>query len=242
MDKSDVDVSSLPLPVQPAVRNLAELLLDSAGDNLLALAVFGAVLTGDFDPKRMPVRSVVVLKKMDLNLLDRLRSYGPRMGRQRLQAPLFMTEHYIDQSRDSFPVELLEIQRLNCTVLGQDCFESLEFSRGDVRLQCERELKANLISLRQGLLSAHKDGLIGPLLAAAAEHLLRILRALLWLKEVECPSEAEKVITAAEGLLDWKLPGLRNCIAPPGKAGFKQLHQLYRDIEGLSKYVNEINV
>ena len=83
MDKSDIDISLLLPSVQPAVRTLAELLIDSAGPNLLSFAVFGAVLTEDFDPRRMPVRSVAVLEKMDLALLDSLRSHGPRMGRQR---------------------------------------------------------------------------------------------------------------------------------------------------------------
>ena len=242
MDKSNIDVSSLPESVQPAVQNLAQLLLKLASDNLQALAVFGAALTGDFDPKRTSIRSVAVLGKMDLALLNKLRSYGPRLGRQRLQAPLFMTEHYIDQSRDSFPVELLEIQRFHSMVLGRDFFESLEFSRSDVRLQCERELKANLITLRQGLLSAHKDTLIGPLLAAAMEQIVRVLRAVLWLKELDVPPGAAAVVLAVEGLLDWKLAGLKNCLAEPAKGSFKQFEQVYRDIESLSKYVNEITV
>ncbi len=242
MNKSDINVSSLPESVQPAVRNLAELLLELASDNLQALAVFGTLLSEDFDSKRMSVRSVAVLQKMDLALLNQLRSHGPRLGRRRLQAPLFMTERYIDQSRDSFPVELLEIQRFHAMVLGQDCFESLEFSRSDVRLQCERELKANLITLRQGLLSAHKDAFITPLLTAAMEQILRVLRAVLWLKELDSPPNAAAVVLAVEGLLDWKLAGLKNCLAQPAKGSFKQFEQVYRDIESLSKYVNEITV
>jgi len=242
MDKSDIDVSSLPELLQPPVQNLAQLLLELAGDNLQALAVFGSLVGEDFDPKRMSVRSVAIFEKMDLALLNQLRSHGPRLGRQRIQAPLFMTEGYIDQSRDSFPVELLEIQRLHTMVLGQDCFESLEFSRSDVRLQCERELKANLITLRQGLLSAHKDAFIGPLLAAVMEQILRVLRAVLWLKELDVPPGAAAVALAIEGLLDWKLPGLKNCLAGPAKGSFKQFEQVYRDIESLSKYVNEISV
>ncbi|NIA06875.1 MAG: hypothetical protein GWP14_04420 [Actinobacteria bacterium] len=240
MDTSDLKISSLPLSVQPAVRTLAELLLDSAGQNLLSFAVFGPVLTDDFDPKRMPVRSVAVLERMDLALLDSLRSHGPRLGRRRLQAPLFMTEQYIDQSRDSFPVELLEIKRLHSVVWGKDCFGSLEFSRGDVRLQCERELKAGLIALRQGLLSAHKDTLLAPLLAAAAEQTLRILRAVLWLKDVECPRDAAAVITAAGTLTTLSLDGLKGCLSQSRKADLAQLERVYADIESLSKYVNEI--
>ena len=242
MDKSDINISSLPPSVQPAVRTLAELVLDSAGTNLLSFSICGAVLTDDFDPKHMPVRSVAVLEQMDLALLNSLRSHGPRLGRQRLQAPLFMTAQYIDQSRDSFPIELLEIQRLHAVVLGKDSFGSLEFSRSDVRLQCERELKAGLISLRQGLLSVHKDSLLAPLLAAAAEQVLRVLRAVLWLKEVECPRDAAGVITAVQTLTEKPLAGLKACLSQLRKADFTQFQQAYADIETLSKYVNEISL
>ena len=241
MDKSDINTSSLPLPVHPAVRTLAELLLDSAGQNLLSFAVFGAVLTDDFDPNRMPVRSVAVLERMDLALIDSLRSHGPRLGRRHLQAPLFMTEQYIDQSRDSFPVELLEIQSLHAVVLGKDCFDSLEFSRGDVRLQCERELKAILITMRQGLLSSHKDAMLAALLDAAVEQLVRILRAFLWLKDVESPPDAAAVLSAADKLIARPLTGLRDSLSSPGKATFEKFQQVYKDIEALAKYVNEIN-
>lgn len=242
MDKSDIDVSSLGELIQPAARNLAQLLLELAGDNLQALAVFGAVVGEDFDPKRMSIRSVAIFEKMDLAMLNQLRSHGPRLGRQRLQAPLFMTHDYIDESRDSFPVELLEIQRFHVMVLGKDCFESLEFSRADVRLQCERELKTNLITLRQGILSAYKDTFIGPLLVAAMEQIIRVLRAVLWLKELEVPADAGAVVLAIEGMLDWKLPGLKNCVAESAKGSFKQFEQVYRDIDSLSKYVNEISI
>lgn len=242
MDKSNIDVSSLPEMVQSSVQNLAQLLLELAGENLQALAVFGAIVSGDFDPKHMSVRSVAIFEKMDLALLNKLRSHGPRLGRQRLQAPLFMTPSYIEQSRDSFPVELLEIQCFHIMVLGQDCFESLEFSRSDVRLQCERELKSNLITLRQGLLSAYKDTFLGPLLVGAMEQIIRVLRALLWLKELEVPSDAAAVVLAVESLLDWKLAGLKNCLAESSKGSFKQFEQVYRDIESLSNYVNEISI
>ena len=242
MDKSDIDVSSLGELIQPAVQNLAQLLLELAGDNLQALAVFGTVAGEDFDPKHTSIRSVAIFEKMDLAMLNQLRSHGPRLGRQRLQAPLFMTQDYIDQSRDSFPVELLEIQRFHIMVLGQDCFESLEFSRADVRLQCERELKTNLITLRQGILSAYKDTFIGPLLVAAIEQIIRVLRAVLWLKELDVPADAGAVVLAIEGLLDWKLPGLKHCVAESAKGSFKQFEQVYRDIDSLSKYVNEISI
>ena len=243
MDTSDINISSLPLAVQPAVRTLAELLLDSAGQNLISFAVFGPVLSDDFDPRRMPVRSVAVLERMDLALIDSLRAHGPRLGRQHLQAPLFMTAEHIDQSRDSFPIELLEMQCLNVLVLGRDCFGSLEFSRPDVRLQCERELKATQIALRQGLLSAHKDSLIAPLLAAAAEQTLRVLRAVLWLRDVKAktPRDAVGLITAAGNLTSQSLTGLKDCLTPSRKADLLRFQQVYAEIEALSKYVNEIN-
>ena len=61
-----------------------------------------------------------------------------------------MTPHYLACSRDVFPVEFLDFQLVHETILGEDPFVSLQVDKAHVRLQCERELKATLVRLRQG--------------------------------------------------------------------------------------------
>ncbi|MHC4236096.1 MAG: hypothetical protein ACYSUQ_13350, partial [Planctomycetota bacterium] len=97
---------SLRLPI----RQYAGLVRDIAGPNAGALTLFGPVVAGVFDPKRHAVKSVLVLKAVDLSILRRLAEHGAKLGKARISAPLIMTPQYIKASLDTFPLELLEIQ------------------------------------------------------------------------------------------------------------------------------------
>jgi hypothetical protein len=61
---------------------------------------------------------------------------------------------YITSSLDVFPMEFLEMRLIHETVLGEDLLAPLKIDRGDLRQQCEREIKSRLVGLRQGYLRA----------------------------------------------------------------------------------------
>jgi hypothetical protein len=240
-DAPAIDVSSLPLRIQQPVRELAQILCELASDNLKGLVVFGAALGHSFDPTRMRTQSVAVLDHINLAMLDALRAKGVKFGKMGLQAPLIMTPRYIDESRDVFPVELLEIQQRHVVVFGHDHFQDLAFDRPDVRLQCEREFKRALIQLRQGLLAvAHRDKVLIDLCLAAAEHVARILRAVLWLKGKDSPASMREVIDAARPVVDMSLGGLRGAIDPQAGNDFARFEALYHDVEALAEWVDKL--
>jgi len=238
-----IHLDALPEPARGPVKELADLLAKLAGDNLRGLAVFGRVVTDDYSPETTLVRSVAVLGGMDMLLLDQLRRCGMRLGRRHLQAPLVMTPAYIDESRDSFPLELLEIQQLHAMVLGTDIFSALEFEGRHVRLQAERELKRELINLRQGLLaSAGKDKLLRPLCQDALVQTIRVLRGVIWLKNTPCPPTDRAVLEGAGRLTSIDLAGLREVCDGSGRSDFVSFQRFYRDVERLSDYVNHMEV
>ena len=65
-----------------------------------------------------------------------------------------MTPEYIKKSLDVFPIEFLNFRLTHQTLLGEDILVSLEIDRGDLKRQCEREVKGKLIWLRQGYISS----------------------------------------------------------------------------------------
>ncbi|MBN2131358.1 MAG: hypothetical protein JW741_17790, partial [Sedimentisphaerales bacterium] len=90
--------------------------------------------------------------------------------------------------------------------LGADPFEALRFAKQDVRLQCERELKATLIRLRQGYIAAAGNNkLVRDVLIAAAKGLAPLLRAMLWLKDSDRPQTMEATFRQGAGSFDVKL-------------------------------------
>jgi len=186
--RSNLILNALPPAIQEPVRFLADQLRAKLADNRSSITVVGSALTGDYRPGVSDINTVLVLQKIDTATLNAIAATAKPMRKKHLSPPLLMTTFYIKRSRDVFGVEFLDFQLTHQTVLGNDPFESLSFGKADVRLQCERELKATLIRLRQGYLAAagHKK-FLRDILIATAKGLAPILRAMLWLKDAQRP-------------------------------------------------------
>ncbi len=181
-----------PQPIHEPVALLVDQLTAALANNLDSVTVVGSALTGDFRPRISDINTVVVVQHEDVTTLQAIASLGKTLRKRRLAAPLLMTPSHIERSRDVFGVELLDFQLTHATVLGEDPFATLAFVKSNVRLQCERELKATLSRLRQGYIAAEGHrGIVDELLLAAVKGLAPLLRALLWMKNVERPSTME---------------------------------------------------
>jgi hypothetical protein len=182
---------------------LVERLRASLGDNLGSVTVVGSSLTEDFQPRTSDINTVVVVEKQNIAGLNAIASLAKPMRKRRLSAPLLMTPFYIERSRDVFGVEFLDFQLTHATVVGEDPFASLHIDKRDVRLQCERELKAMLIRLRQGYIAAVGNRrLVRDVLISTAKALAPLARAVLWLKDIERPRTMEATIRKAAGELN----------------------------------------
>jgi len=221
------------------VRQFADYVAQLCGPNLVGLTFYGPILGAEFDAKRTPGRSVLVLDRDELEQVRRLAREGRRFGRTGLAAPLIMTPAYIQASRDTFPLELIEIQQQHATVLGKDVFEELTFEPAHVRLQCERECKTILIGMRQGLLAtAGKDTLLGEVASEAAAALLRVLRGLLWLKGQRETCPPQEMLTRVEAMVERPLAGARPILAGNLGRDWASFRQLYEDVRHLGEVVD----
>lgn len=171
---------------------LADRLTAALPGDVKSITVVGSALTDDYRPGTSDINAVVVLNEHSTAALNAIAAMAKTLRKKQLAPPLLMTPAYIGRSRDVFGIEFLDFQLTHRTVLGDDPFADLTFAKTDVRLQCERELKATLIRLRQGYIAAaghHK--LIRDVLIAAAKGLAPIVRAILWLKDIERPATME---------------------------------------------------
>jgi hypothetical protein len=200
---------SVDAPVREPLGRLVERLEASLGANLKSISVVGSSLTPDFQPKVSDINTVVVLDTYDLPALQGVAVLVPQMRRHRLSPPLLLTEHYMQRSCDVFGVEFLDFQLVHATILGDDPFAALHFEKKNIRLQCERELKAMLVRLRQGYLASAGDRrLIRDLLISAAKGLTPLLRALLWLADAERPQTVDSTLRRAAGAFEVDLDAI----------------------------------
>ncbi|MBU0617385.1 MAG: hypothetical protein KKI02_06695 [Planctomycetes bacterium] len=240
MANLEIDSSTLPSMHRHGFEQFAQALLELAGDNLLGLSAFGGWLESDPFFEDTPARSVAVLKRVDLRMLDRLASSGAKFGKSNISAPLMMTPEYIKSSCDVFPLELMEIQQLHTPIVGDDRFVELTFGRNVVRLQCEREFKGELIQLRQGLLAAagrHK--LLPELCRACAARIVRMLRGVLFLGGVSpAPKLTHEIVKRAAETTGKSLDTLARIVAAPAEVEFDTFERFYGEIDALTSYVD----
>lgn len=231
-----LNLSAVPPSRREAVEYLAADLAQLAGPNLLALTLFGA-----FEPGAPPpVRSVAVFERVDLDMLHKLAERGPGLDRMAIAAPRIMTPADIAASCDTFPLELLEIYQSRCTVMGRDGFAGISLEHEHVRLQVEREFKRILIRMRQGLLATTgRDERLDRLVEDVAEHLMRTLRGLIWLKGQTTPQPRGAVLNEVERLVGGRLPGLRVASDPDHVHDWDEFVALYADMDRLARIADE---
>ena len=164
-----------------------------------------------------------MLRTMDLGLLRHLGAVGRHFGPQGLAAPLVMTPEFLESSRDTFPLELIEIEQAHSIVFGPDYFAELKFADRDVRLQCERELEVLLIGLQQGLVAF---GGIEDRLRLLQHDWLRVAPRLVRVVVAEGQKErlpAEQMVAEAAKLLDLPLAGIRRALLASTSPGWQAL-------------------
>lgn len=197
-DKTNLKLDVLNVQIRDCVKDFADKLTAALGDNLQSITVVGSSLTDDFAPGHSDINTVIVLGEQKLNSLNAIAAMAKPMSRKKISPPLLMTPSYIERSLDVFGVEFLDFQLTHRTVLGDDPFADLTFDKKDVRLQCERELKAMLIRLRQGYIAAAANKkLVRDILISTARGLAPLLRGMLWLKDVDRASTSEATFVKA---------------------------------------------
>ncbi len=236
-----IKVDNIAASMRESVRTFSSLLQDLNKDTAKSLTMFGLVLGDSFHSVRDVARSVLIVEQVDLSVLRKLALEGTRLGKMSMAAPLIMTPDYIKRSLDTFPLELLEIHLHHATVFGEDYFDDLVFEDGDIRLQCERELKTMLIGLRQGLLAAAgREKFVKALQLDVGQAISRTLRGLAWLKgdRKDCP--IDKVVESVEKHFDHKLPGIKTAMNLTGEHGWREFETLYADVESLGRVANDL--
>jgi len=199
-NKKNLQLTGLRDEIRDSVRAFADKLMAELSDNLQSITVVGSSLTEDFRPGQSDINTVLVLGRQNIASLNAVASLAKPMSRKKISPPLLMTKSYIEQSRDVFGVEFLDFQLAHETVMGDDPFASLEFDKKDVRLQCERELKAMLIRLRQGYIAAAANKkLVRDILISTAKGMAPLLRAMLWLKDIDRTARAEPTFSGSAG-------------------------------------------
>ena len=199
IDKKMMNLDGLPADALPVIRDFADDVIGSAGNDLESIVLAGSIITQDYIPGISDINPVIVMKKLGQDFLDSLAGFGKKYGRKNVRAPLVITNEYLGRSVDVFPIEFLEIKLIHKTIYGPEIFSGIKIEKPMLRLQCERELKSKLVQLSRGYISASgdKELLLG-LIMHSSSGFYPMFRAILFMAGGIVPVDRSSVLNSIE--------------------------------------------
>lgn len=189
----------LPEKVRKNLMNLVEDLKNLYSDQLISVILYGSAAGEDFVAGRSDINTIVILKKIDFDSLQKYQARQKKYEKLGIVAPLFLEPEYIRSSADSFPIEFLDIKNQNEVLWGEDFFSGLEIHPTHLRLQCEQEIKGKLIRLRQHFLeSGNSPEKLERLLTSSLASLIPVFRNMLRLQSKNLNHGAGDILSQIE--------------------------------------------
>jgi hypothetical protein len=177
---------------------------------LLAIVLYGSAATGDHVPGASDINLAMIVREVTPALLRKAAGRIGAWRRQGFATPLFFDPETLQDSLDVFPIEFLDMQERHRILWGQDLLAPLRIGGGNLRLQCEQELRGKLLRLRQTYIeSAESPDELRRVLLMAAGSLLVLVRTLLRLAGGNPDGPAAETLTRAEERFDASTAALR---------------------------------
>jgi hypothetical protein len=172
--------------------------LDAAGSAVRALYVYGSALSPTYDPHVSDVNLLLIVRDLPFAALQSIARAMPdatkRSAGGHIYAPVILTEKQVKGSLDVFPIDYLDLSGRRALLDGVDVFADVEVRRKNLRHQCEFELRAKLVGMRQSFLRAHGSAESAHyLLSQAAGGSAALFRHLLTLRRETHPEAHEEV-------------------------------------------------
>jgi hypothetical protein len=175
---------------------------ESVGDRLVGVVLYGPLAHGDGYPPVGHANLMLILADLEPGTLRRLADPIRWWLKKDQPWPRLFTQALIRDSVDAFPIEFLDLARHHRILRGPDPFADLAIDPDRLRLQCERELRENLMRLREGYVEhAGRDAAIRRLLTIGYASFARVFRGCLHLCAVAVPARDPEVVTALCGAL-----------------------------------------
>jgi len=201
-----ISLDTVHVSARPILARYAQELIRIYPDDIESIVVYGSATGPDFAPCVSYINTAVVLKEVSVPVLKRSLALIRWGMRKKIAAPLFLTKHHIETSKDVFPIEFLEMQENHAVLWGKDFFRDMQISQQYVRLSCESQIKSKLIRIRQAYLEVGFDRThVSTIVKDALNSLMPVLRALCRMRQKPSRRTKEEIVRAVAG--DFSLDG-----------------------------------
>lgn len=143
--------------MEKRLSRLVEKLRAAADANLKAVVLYGSAATSEFHADHSDLNTLCLVERLEVDDLRKLSPVAVWWIRQGQPAPLFFTPEELARSADVFAIELLDMKASHRLLFGQDFLSGLQVPMNLHHLQVERELRVQLLRLRQAYLAVAEN-------------------------------------------------------------------------------------
>jgi hypothetical protein len=236
--------------MEKELRELVNKLEAAAGTNLKSVVLYGSATSGEFNPKHSDLNVLCVLGDLDPQALAVLSPAVTWWARKGHPAPLIFSLQELQRASDVFALEFLDIKAHHRILWGQDAFASLEIPLGLHRVQVERELRTDLLKLRQHYLAASSDNkrVLGLMTESVSSFASLFRHALLALGEFSpdrLPHRKREIVGSLAKLLDFDAAAFHTVLdvregkLTPGQVDVPSTFRAY--LQGVDRVTNKVD-
>jgi predicted nucleotidyltransferase len=225
--------------------------LEAATDtNLKAVVLYGSAASGEFHPKHSDLNVLCVLEDLDAAALARLSPAATWWARQDHPPPLIFSVEELRRASDVFAIEFLDIKAHHRVLWGEDVFATLEVPMNLHRVQVERDLRTNVLKLRQHYLAVPGDNktvlrLMTESVSSFASLFRHALIALGQGKPDQLPHRKREIIDRLAKLLSFDASGFHTVLdvregkLSPGQVDVLSTFRAY--LQAVERVTNEVD-
>ena len=129
------------------IDKLRESILAIFKKNLHSAYIYGSSVDQK-NNKNADVNILILLKESDYKNMEHAAKFFKKWKRKIKTTPLVFDLNYLKSSLDVFPIEFNDIKYNHKLIVGKNIFEEIEIDNKNLRLQCEQEIKGNLVNLQ----------------------------------------------------------------------------------------------
>jgi hypothetical protein len=189
------------------------------GQDLVSLTVYGSRAQEEPAPGA-EAAVLLVVRELSKTALEGYHDIAHRYARRGIPAPPILTEAFLRESADVFPLEYLGIAEKRRVLAGRDVVADLPITTRNLRHQVEFELKGKLLAMRRMYMQTFGRKELVRLLLATVGPLVSVARGLLLLADRPAggsspgaPHDKEAIVAAIEQRFGISLHAIREVLA-----------------------------
>jgi hypothetical protein len=238
----------LPEEVQDLLTRYVAQINEDWSTDLGGLLLFGSAARGDFITGRSNLNMLLLVRCLSVELLQRAGQLHQKWGKHQIVAPLLMTEDDLGRSGRLFPLEFLQMTQQHVVLAGHDPFVEFHIDRDRLAWQCEQELMANLLRLRQRFIEGEgRIEAIQALLILSIAAVLPCIRGLLHIMEQPSKGKDIDILESLPATFQFdsttflQILHIKRGLSGPGSLEWTNVYSRYlQDLELFSKRIQEI--